>query len=50
MSETAIRAAAGAAVYHVLNRETARQTVFENDGDYGAFELVFAQDCKGVAE
>ena len=32
-------------VYHVLNRANARMTLFEDDGDYTAFERVLAQAC-----
>ena len=37
------RAAEGGLVYHVLNRANARQTIFESDEDYAAFERVLAQ-------
>jgi putative transposase len=37
------RAAEGGYVYHVLNRANARMTIFEDDGDYEAFEKVLAQ-------
>jgi putative transposase len=37
------RAAEGGFVYHVLNRANARMTIFENDGDYEAFEKVLAE-------
>jgi putative transposase len=30
-------------VYHVLNRANARRTLFDDDGDYAAFERVLAQ-------
>lgn len=36
-------------VYHVLNRANARRTLFEDDGDYVAFERVLAQACERVA-
>lgn len=36
-------------VYHVLNRANARRTLFEDDGDYAAFERVLAQACARVA-
>jgi putative transposase len=32
------RADDGGLIYHVLNRANARLTIFENDGDYEAFE------------
>jgi hypothetical protein len=34
------RAAEGGYVYHVLNRANARMPVFEDEGDYEAFETV----------
>ncbi|MFN4258954.1 MAG: transposase [Gemmataceae bacterium] len=37
------RHAPGGFVYHVLNRAVARHTLFQNDGDYQAFERVFAE-------
>jgi putative transposase len=37
------RAAAGDTVYHVCNRANAKTTIFENTGDYEAFENVIAQ-------
>src|SRR6185437_1551124 len=37
------RAAEGGYVYHVLNRANARMTIFDDDGDYDAFEKVLAQ-------
>jgi len=37
------RAAEGGYVYHVLNRANARMTIFEDDGDYEAFEKVLTQ-------
>jgi putative transposase len=37
------RAAEGGYVYHVLNRANARVTIFEDDGDYEAFENVLAE-------
>jgi len=45
----ALRAASGDLVYHVLNRANARRTLFEDDGDYQAFEGVLAQACARVA-
>ena len=40
-----LRAASGDIVYHVLNRANARRPLFEDDGDYAAFERVLAQAC-----
>ena len=37
------RAAEGGYIYHVLNRANARMTVFEDDGDYEAFEKVLVE-------
>jgi putative transposase len=37
------RAAEGGLVYHVLNRANARMTIFENEGDYEAFERVLEE-------
>src|SRR5438093_4027243 len=39
----ALRAAVGGLVYHVLNRANRRQTLFEQAGDYEAFERVLAE-------
>jgi putative transposase len=36
-------------VYHVINRANARRTLFEDDGDYAAFERVLAQACDRVS-
>jgi putative transposase len=36
-------------VYHVCNRANARRTLFEDDGDYAAFERVLGQACEHVA-
>ena len=36
-------------VYHVLNRANARRTLFDDDGDYAAFERVLAQACERVS-
>lgn len=35
--------------YHVLNRANARTPLFEEDGDYAAFQRVLAQACERVA-
>lgn len=40
-----LRAASGDLVYHVLNRANARRIMFEDDGDYAAFERVLVQAC-----
>ena len=37
------RAAEGGYVYHVLNRANARMTIYDDDGDYEAFEKVLLQ-------
>lgn len=37
------RAAEGGYVYHVLNRANARMTIFDQDGDYEAFEKVLIE-------
>ena len=44
-----LRAASGDIVYHVLNRANARRPLFEDDGDYTAFERVLAQACTRVS-
>ena len=33
-------------VYHVLNRANARMTLFDDEGDYKAFERVLGQACE----
>jgi putative transposase len=38
-----LRVAEGGLVYHALNRANARLTIFEDDGDYAAFERVLAE-------
>lgn len=38
-----MRAAEGGLVYHALNRANARLTIFDDDGDYAAFECVLAE-------
>jgi putative transposase len=43
------RAAQGGFVYHVLNRANARMTVFEENGDYEAFENVLAEAVERTA-
>src|SRR6266478_2571439 len=37
------RNAPGGMVFHVLNRAVARHAIFQKDGDYEAFERVFAE-------
>jgi putative transposase len=37
------RAAEGGYVYHVLNRANARMAIFDDDGDYAAFEKILGQ-------
>lgn len=44
-----LRAASADIVYHVLNRANGRQRLFDDDGDYAAFERVLAQACERVA-
>jgi putative transposase len=36
-------------VYHVLNRANGRQTLFDDDGDYAAFERVLSEAQKRIA-
>ena len=43
------RAAQGGYVYHVLNRANARMTIFEDAGDYEAFEKVLAEAVERTA-
>lgn len=38
-----LRIAPGGLVYHVLNRANGRQCLFEEDGDYAAFERVLSE-------
>lgn len=44
-----LRATSANIVYHVLNRANARQTLFDDDGDYAAFERVLTQACARVS-
>ncbi len=44
-----LRVAPGGLVYHVLNRANGRMRLFEDDGDYFAFERVLAQACERVS-
>ncbi len=37
------RAAQGGMVYHVVNRANARMRLFDDEGDYAAFEKVWAE-------
>ena len=39
----ALRVTAGDTVYHVLNRANGRQALFDDEGDYAAFERVLAE-------
>jgi putative transposase len=43
-----LRVAPGDTIYHVLNRANARMTLFEDDGDYLAFQRVLTQACDRV--
>jgi hypothetical protein len=38
-----LRIAEGAVDSHILNRAVARRAIFEDDGDYAAFERVLAE-------
>lgn len=40
------RTTPGDLVYHVLNRGNGRMRLFEQDGDYAAFERVLAEGCE----
>lgn len=42
------RVATGGYVFHVLNRATARERIFETDGDYSAFERVMIETLDRV--
>ena len=42
------RSVCGGLVYHVLNRGNARATIFEDAGDYAAFERVLRQALERV--
>lgn len=44
-----LRPTAADVVYHVLNRANARRTLFEDDGDYAAFERVLVQACERLS-
>ncbi len=41
-----LRCVPGGMAYHVLNRAVGRNTLFEDDGDYAAFEKVLGEACK----
>ena len=40
----------GGLAYHVMNRATARETIFAGEGDYAAFERVLAEAREREAE
>ena len=44
-----LRAAPGGLVYHVLNRANGRQRLFDDDGDYAAFERVLHEAQQRIA-
>jgi hypothetical protein len=44
-----LRVAPGELIYHVLNRVNGRQRLFDDDGDYRAFERVRTQACDRVS-
>ena len=44
-----LRMAPGEFVYHVLNRANGRLPLFEDDGDYAAFERVLREACERVS-
>jgi hypothetical protein len=44
-----LRMARGEFVYHVLNRANGRVPLFDDDGDYAAFERVLAEACERVS-
>jgi putative transposase len=44
-----VRMAPGEFVYHVLNRANGRLPLFDDDGDYAAFERVLAEACERVS-
>ena len=41
------RLAPGGYVFHVLNRGNGRATIFDDDGDYAAFERVLFETLEG---
>lgn len=44
-----LRPTSGEVVYHVLNRANACRTLFEDDGDFAAFERVLTRACGRVS-
>ncbi|TKS63676.1 MAG: transposase [Nitrospira sp.] len=44
-----LRPTAADVVYHVLNRANSRMTLFEDAGDYAAFERVLTQACERIS-
>jgi putative transposase len=44
-----LRSTSADVVYHVLNRANARMMLFDDDGDYAAFERVLAQACARIS-
>jgi putative transposase len=44
-----LRMARGEFVYHVLNRANGRVPLFNDDGDYAAFDRVLAEACERVS-
>ena len=44
-----LRVAPGELIYHVLNRANGRQRLFDDDGDYRAFERAMTQACDRVS-
>ncbi len=44
-----LRVTPGGLVYHVLNRANGRQRLFDDDGNYRAFERVMTQACDRVS-
>ena len=44
-----LRMTPGDFVYHVLNRANGRLSLFDDDGDYAAFERVLTEACERVS-
>ena len=44
-----LRVAPGGLVYHVLNRANGQQALFDDEGDYAAFERVLSEARKHIA-
>jgi putative transposase len=44
-----LRPTSAGVVYHVLNRANARRRLFDDDGDYAAFERVLTSACARVS-